>query len=204
MNHIVVVLIVVVGLYFLFNRDDGPLPGQSSFHSLVEPYRIVDGPGPRKLVARINGAENQYIIEDRVEQTFMLFGADPDQEKNGALANAWLSVISLDAARKLKKKYPDFHRCHSPGASEAQAVEASLYLLTDNGDLDGRLDDIADDFQDRMRSKGDRLCVTVTGSTLRLHRTVQNGAEVKNVFTGGTPRFVLLDGVTKQDCKDLL
>ncbi len=57
--------------------------------------------------------EVRFRRTERWSKTYMIFGGLSIDHKN-AINNVTLVGLDLDDARRIRSRYPDFHRCNSP------------------------------------------------------------------------------------------
>lgn len=145
----------------------------------------------------------RFTKTTRLDQTFMLFGGGSLDHGN-ALSNVTYAALSLDRARPIHRRYPDFHRCKSGGAAMAQQAVEQLDLVPADDPTWSTLRSALDRFEHNLRDGGDRVCVRLTGSGLRLE-----AAEVREVgedVSSRMPRqnFFLVTSAHEVDCKNEL
>lgn len=135
--------------------------------------------------------------------TYMVFGGGSLDHPN-ALANISLAGLSVRHAKAIHSRYPDFHRCASPGAPLAKEKVVSLDIVPADGETLGRLRSTLEDFDDSIRNGGDRVCVELHGTRLELA-----GVEVREVGEDVTDtiqmtKFYLVDSVSRVDCQQAM
>lgn len=196
MRKLIILVVIVAAGYFVYSRyyqgevtvQDGAVSKEGAIISVAA-----------------GGEKRNYTAGQRFEATYMLFGADQVKEAEG-----FLSGIPLDRARRLYKKYPDFHRCDSAGAKEAQAMDESILVIPSETRLRNQLNSVAVEFDKRIREKGERLCVKMGGLAMTLESiekggTVMTSEEIKsNLPPNAITDYVLLEQLESMDCKPLL
>ena len=135
---------------------------------------------------------------------FMLFGAS---RKGNDLSHVWLSGIEIGDARALYRRYPDFHMCKSPGSTKAQALTKGMRVVAADPGTRRALDDAVNLHKKRLRNKGERVCVGLTGKRLSLDsvRNKPDGTDITRNFRGfDRSGFYLAERVQVRDCGSLL
>jgi hypothetical protein len=164
----------------------------------------------------VNG--NQVVVQtDDIEATFrriapvfasyMVFGGNNDQRQN-SMVHALVAGLPMPKARAIHASYPDFHRCASPGAAQAKQSIESMQMIGTTRAARSALIEAVDLHAERIRSGGDRTCLTFSGAELmldsiHLRRDGQDVTqELGRLF--GRSRFFLADQVELPDCVSLL
>jgi len=137
------------------------------------------------------------------EETYMVFGGAEIEHRN-AVANVPLAGLSLRDAKPLYRRYPDFTRCTSPGANIAKERVVQLDMVPANAETLELLSSSLAEFDDNIRSGGDRVCVRLSGSKLTLE-----SVEIREVSENVTDsfrmsKFYLVDSADKVDCEEVL
>ena len=135
--------------------------------------------------------------------TYMVFGGGKLDHRN-ALANVSLAGLSVRHAKSIHARYPDFHRCASPGAALAKDKVVSLDIVPADGETLGELRSTLEEFDDSINNGGDRVCVELHGTRLKLA-----SVEVREVGEDVTDtiqmtRFYLVDSVSRVDCQEAM
>lgn len=200
MKKLIFFLVIVAGgAYYYYHFHGG---------GRVSPYQIVQRGSEQALIATIGDAKVDFTIGRPFEETFMLFGASGEGDDG---SDAWLSGIPLGIASSLLRRYPDFHRCDSPGAKEAQASVVDILIVTDKRDVRKLLRTIAVEFDKRIRNKGERLCAKLSGSAIVLN-SLEKGGEVLTaeqfasmILAGAIEQHrVFIERVEMMDCRNVL
>lgn len=132
----------------------------------------IPGSGPKVEVAADGselklqtqaGGTATFAIKEELEGTFLVWGAHEGCSDSRGSCGA-LTVLPIEVATRLARRYPDFHRCASPGAAEGKANTYDLQLLVPDSKTRTAIAGIATDHDRRIRESGNRLCVTLRGS----------------------------------------
>jgi hypothetical protein len=119
--------------------------------------------------------------------TYMVFGGGHLEHPN-AIANVSFAGLSVRDAKPIHRRYPDFHLCASPGAALAKDKVVHLDMVPADGETLTFLKSSLDEFNDNIRSGGDRVCVQLSGSRLKL-----TSAEIREVGENVTDTFQMTD-----------
>jgi len=171
---------------------------------------------PRGVGTRIEGRnitldagqlEARYRVVGSLHETYMLFGGDAQQRRN-SITHATAAGLPILNARAISAVYPDFYMCKSPGARQAMDHTKALSFVAANRAALDALIEALDLFEERLRSGGERTCISVTGAPIALEsvRIQQNGADVTRDVAGALDQtqLVLAQSVQIQDCQPLL
>lgn len=122
-------------------------------------------------------------------------------------ANVELSVIDFVDARDYLRTYPDFHRYGSTPGLNLENVTTPLSVIAANRLAYGSLRDLLGEYDDRVRSHGERLCLTISGDTLRVSgaRSIDEGTDHTETFQKSDEKRhrVFADQVRVDDCVKL-
>jgi len=137
------------------------------------------------------------------EETYMVFGGGELDHRN-AVANVTIAGLSLRHAKSISRRYPDFHRCASPGASFAKEKVVQLDMVPADGETWEILSTTLEEFDDSIKNDGDRVCVQVSGSKMTL-----SSAEVREMNEDVTDtfrmsKFYLVDSASRVNCQEAL
>jgi hypothetical protein len=135
--------------------------------------------------------------------TYMIFGGDHTDHRN-AISNVILAGLNVRDAKRIHQRYPDFHRCASPGAALAKDKIVDLQMVPTDGKTLATLRSSIDEFKDSIQNDGDRVCVQLHGSRLKL-----TSAEVREVGESVTEtikmtNFYLIDSASHVECQQVL
>jgi hypothetical protein len=135
--------------------------------------------GKHKLTAAAVGRETT--------ESFLIVGGSPTGD---LYFTSCLAVIRLDAAERLGRKYGDFRKCSSPGASEAQRSVEAMFLYAASRDVERRLKNI-----DELAKSGKNAIVKVTYVRLKIidHKIKRMGTEIQVISRDITPSFLVKD-----------
>ncbi len=184
---LVVIGLVVIGSY---SCSSGGSPVQITMETEVVTYD--EGDYGEKLLS-----------SEEFQNTYMLFGGG--YFKNENLINPIvLSGLGIVDAKSLYRRYPDFHRCASPGAALAQPKVKHLNLIPADGRVLDELKASIADFEYNLGNDGDRVCVSLIGKTLDMRSAMVPGhtIDIKDQLPRQT--FHLIHSSQRVDCISLL
>ena len=154
------------------------------------------------------GGTATFAINEELDGTFLVWGAHEGcGDSRGSCGS--LTLLPLDVATRLARRYPDFHRCASPGAAEGKANTYSMQLLVPDSKTRKTIAGISTDHDRRIRESGDRLCVTLRGNYVDFVQVEQGGntltaAQVPKPPAGALKQyFVLPTGLEAHECPPL-
>ena len=174
----------------------------------VSPTFEVQGPpGPGQVLIADADYKATFTVEDTAEETYMLFGGNVS---GSTVAHAWLDGLELATARRIGKKYPDFHMCKSPGALDAIRALRDVRVVADRRTL-AKVGAAVKEHEARLGKGAERLCATVRGQRLALEKIeigkqVVTAAEYHKSLAGHADKQVYLyvQELEAGDCKDSL
>ena len=137
------------------------------------------------------------------QKTYMIFGGGYYQNKN-LINPIVLSGLGMVDAKRIYARYPDVHRCASPGAAKAQLKVQQLNLIPANQQVLDELRASLEESEDQLGNDGDRVCVTLVGKTLDMRSAMVPGhtIDIKDQLPRQT--FHLIHSSQTVDCKSLL
>jgi len=154
------------------------------------------------------GGTATFAINEELDGTFLVWGAHEGcGDSRGSCGS--LTLLPLDVATRLARRYPDFHRCASPGAAEGKANTYDLQLLVPDSKTRKAIAGIATDHESRMRESGNRLCVTLRGNyvdfvQVELGGNTLTAAQVPKPPAGATKQyFVFPKSLEANECPPL-
>jgi hypothetical protein len=193
MGRVVVFVLLIAAGYWLMNTL-----GVSGLG------RRVDG---RQLVIETSDLEVRFSRVGDLSESFMVFGGDNDQRKN-SMTHVTLSALAMPHVMMISQSYPDFHRCESPGAPQAQSLTETMSLIGADRGAQSALIDMVDLHKKRVGGSGERTCVTLTGAQLELEsvRLRHDGTDITREVRPALrhTRFYVVDTVEAPDCQLLL
>lgn len=171
----------------------------------------VSGLGPRvdgrHLVIETSDLELRFSRMGDLSESFMVFGGNNDQPKN-SMTHVTLSALAMPHVRTIHQSYPDFHKCKSPGAPQAQRLTETMSLIGADRGAQSALIDVVNLHKKRVGGGGERTCVTLTGAQLDLDfvRLRHDGTDITREVRPALrhTRFYVADEVEITDCQLLL
>jgi hypothetical protein len=166
------------------------------------PRLVVVDTGARVSLVKGRVAE-EFARSEEFRGVFMVFGGSPEREFGNEAGQAFLAGLTLADAQSLTAQYPDFYMCASPGAARVKDAMVHMSLVASDAVVRDRIDRAIRDHDARVVAGGKRLCVTITGHTLRRLSHRIDGQEA--VVTELTPfTYVAVQRFDAQDCQPLL
>jgi len=202
MGRFFLLLLLMAGTFLLLNGVSFELPlGGNATGARVE---------GRRVVLETDQLEVRFVILDRLSDSFMVFGGEARQRRNG-MSHATMAALPMRHARVIHARYPDFHMCRSPGAARAKDFTASMSFVAMDGAARDALAETVRLHGERVRGGGERTCVSIDGAGLSLESVrVRGGREDGRDMTGELPPllkqidFYLAEQVELADCSALL
>jgi hypothetical protein len=160
-----------------------------------------------QLVIQTDDLEARFDRVGTLDESYMLFGGT-DGELQNSISNLFVSGLAVRHASLISKRYPDFYKCKSPGAAQAQRMIESMAWIASDGSTRGTLRKALDLHEKSLRSGGERTCLAVSGERLILGSVKHRGQgfdlthQVGNGFRGTD--FYLVTEAELADCKSLL
>ena len=127
--------------------------------------------GVEEVVVSRKGLDYHFRRAGDFSDTYMVFGGG-DLTRAGTVNEIWIGGIDLDKARAIHEKYPDFHRCKSPGAALAQNALLDLDIIPADSKVLESLKDAVSQHERNFANDGDRIFVKLSGEVLKLTRAV--------------------------------
>lgn len=119
------------------------------------------------------------VVGPEKTESLLVFGGSGKSELDFTIP---FSVIPIQTAEMLAKRYGNFFRCDSPGAPEAKRNIRSLFLYPENRNLERSLKSI-----DRLTIKDKNPVIKMSYVELMIidHTFTRFGEEVKMDYRGG-------------------
>ena len=190
MKKILVILVVAAAAWF----------GIRQILSSKGPDLTIDGD---EVLLATGDLDVRFAKGKPFDDTYMVFGGGHLDHRN-AIANVTLAGLSLRDAKPIYQRYPDFHRCASPGAMQAKDKVVQLDMVPVDTEALTILRSSLEEFEDNIRNGGDRVCVRLQGSRMTL-----TSAEVRQVGEEITDQiqmtdFYLVDSASRVECRQVL
>jgi hypothetical protein len=196
---ILLVLILLGGLGFYFYRNGWPGSG---------PRIEIASDGSSLKLPTVQGGTATFTIGDGFEGAYMLMGANEGcNDVRGSCGS--LTVLPLDIATSLARRYPDFRRCSSAGAAAGKANTYDFRVLVPDSKTEKSLHQVVQDHEQRVRAAGTWSCVTLRGSSVEFVQAEMHGATVTAAQVPKPPSnalkqyFLLLKAVEPRECPPL-
>jgi hypothetical protein len=158
----------------------------------------------RNVIVRTDDFEARFARLAPFSDSYMVFGGLNDQPKN-SLTHATVATLAMRHAEAIHQRYPDFHRCSSPGAAQAKRWIEQMDFIGANRRTRKALVDVIDRHERSLRSGGDRVCLRVSGAELALEslKLRADGSDVTQQFQPAFRRshFYLAEDVAIPDCQ---
>jgi hypothetical protein len=149
----------------------------------------------------------RFGLEGAVEGTYLVAHAE-SRDFGDMPVNAELSTVALGTFRDYLVAHPDRLAYGSISEQQLANLASSVSVIAANRIAYGDLHGLIDDFESRVQSHGDWLCVTIEGDALGLNSASSSlrGGEATSLFTNriGNDRVVLATQVRAEDCGKLL
>ena len=123
------------------------------------------------LVVDAGDLDVYFMLNESFSETYMVFGGQKLTHKN-AIGNVTLAAIGMADAIPIYERYPDFHRCSSPGAAQAKNAVNQMNIVAADSDVLDTLKEVLSDHNDSIRQGGDRVCVKLDGAVIEMTAAV--------------------------------
>ena len=157
--------------------------------------------------ADIDGVKVTYSVNGPAAETYMVMSADT---RATSIAQGMFLGLEATAIRSIARRYPDYHRCDSPGAPEAQRLAEHVNVVGDRKVM-GLLHRAGLEAESRERGKGERLCAAVKGQWLTFEEAEKGETKLTGEqYRAMTPAhafkqyFLHLQSLETRDCKDFI
>ena len=129
-----------------------------------------------ELIVEAGDLDVYFELMEPVSETYMVFGGGHVKHKN-AFGSVTLAAISMTDAIPIYERYPDFHRCSSPGAARAKNAVNQMNIVAADSDVLETLKAVLSEHKDSIRQGGDRVCVRMDGAVLEMTAAVVRAAD---------------------------
>ena len=124
-----------------------------------------------ELIVDAGDLDVYFMLNESFSETYMVFGGQKLTHKN-AIGNVTLAAIGMADAIPIYERYPDFHRCSSPGAAQAKNAVNQMNIVAADSDVLDTLKEVLSDHNDSIRQGGDRVCVKLDGAVIEMTAAV--------------------------------
>jgi len=146
-------------------------------------------------------------VTGEYKKTYMIFGGSVFKDKH-LISPIGLFGLRIAYAKRIYARYPDFHRCDSPGAALAQPKVEYLSLIPVDKRAFNELLDSLNKHQKNFANGDGRICVSLSGETLSPDYTEIVGKnsteEMRYLFQIPQGSYYLINSAKILDCKNLL
>ncbi len=122
--------------------------------------------------------ETEVIVSDELfdyhferdrdfSDSYMVFGAS-DHSRVDNIDAISFSGIKLEDAMSIYERYPDFHKCKSPGAAEAQNKLLDIRIIPASPEVLDTLLNAVSQYERNFKNDGDRIFVELGGELVVL------------------------------------
>lgn len=165
---------------------------------------VVEG---SQVVVTTQELELRYRRSGPVAGTYFVSAAET-RDFGSEPVNAMLWVIEAEAARGYMHDYPDFHLYGSDSGDRLRNVAAPLAIVAATSATYSDLVRLLEQHEARAASRGERLCVKITGTALSPDSAVsldsgRDDPGATQRLLGETP-VAFADGLELGDCVDTL
>lgn len=161
----------------------------------------------REVVVETQQLRARFSKLGAFSDSYMVFGGNADRATN-SVSDAILATLAVRHAELISQTYPDFHMCSSPGAAQAQRLVEDMTFVAANRAARRALAEVVDLHGRRVRSGGERTCVSVSGVELVLDsvQLKHDGQDITHETAGAFERsnFYLAERVELPSCEALL
>ena len=178
--------------------------GYKNYSASGPTVELMDG----AIVRDTGQLEARFERRATLSGEYMIFGGNVDRKATNSFSDISLAALDIDKASRINSRYPDFHRCKSPGAPVAQRLTRTLSLVTENGEAFDALEESLIVHMDRIQNNGERTCISLQGSDISLAsvRLKETGADISAdvIPTLRKTNFYLVEQAQLVDCRSLL
>jgi len=112
-------------------------------------------------------------------ETYMVFGGMVT-DRADMITKATVVGLGMEAAIPIFNRFPDFHRCSSPGASLAQGATRQMNIVPANPQVQSKLEQTLAAHEASIQQGGDRVCVRLEGDVLEFASARIDGEDISD------------------------
>jgi len=193
---LVLVAVVALGVYNYLKDNSLYAPFTADFpeHITVEGDSVTVDAGDYDV---------KFEASREYQKTYMLFGGGYSKDKS-SINPITLFGLGIVDAKNIYARYPDFHRCDSPGAALAQPKVKWLNLIPADKQALNELRESIKKFEDNLSQDGDRVCVSLVGKTLLMKSAKVPIMQMDKNGKLHPPTYHLIRSSKRINCRDLL
>ena len=192
LRFVILVALLAAAAYFVVNRvESNPLSPELTGREVT-------------VQSRLNQVRFQRGLA--LDDAYMLFGGNA-VEQSGHFTNVFLSGLAQRHVSLISSRYPDFTQCRSPGAASAKQAIEHMALIGRDGRARNTLLEALRLHEERLRSGGERTCLSLRGERLYLKsaRAVSADVDLTDAIRKGHAQtdFYLIDEAAIIPCSNL-
>lgn len=119
------------------------------------------------VVVSTNQMDVTFSRQGPFTDTYMVFGGLASTRAD-MISKVSVVGLSMEDARPIHARYPDFHECKSAGAPLAQRATRQMDIVPANAEVFEQLQETLDAHEKSLRQGGERVCVQLRGDLLEL------------------------------------
>ncbi len=193
---LVLIVVVALGVYNYLNDNSlsTELTDDLPEHITIEGDSVTVDAGDYDV---------NFEASREYQKTYMLFGGGYSKDKS-SINPITLFGLGIVDAKEIYARYPDFHRCDSPGAAFAQPKVKWLNLIPADEQALTELRESIKEFEDNLGQDGARVCVSLVGKTLLMKSAKVPEMQMDRNGELHPPTYHLISSSKRIDCRNLL
>ncbi len=193
---LLLIVVVALGVYNYLNDNSLYIP----FTDNLPEHITVEGDS---VTVDAGDYDVKFEASREYQKTYMLFGGGYSKDKS-SINPITLFGLGIADAKNIYARYPDFHRCDSPGAALAQPKVKWLNLIPADKQALNELRESIKKFEDNLGQDGDRVCVSLVGKTLLMKSAKVPILQMDKNGKLHPPTYHLIRSSKRINCRDLL
>ncbi len=154
---------IIYSLVTVFLVSGCSQPNQSS-----QPTQYTSG---EEIIVSLTNLDIHFERSGSFSETYTVFGGS-DLSKENMIEKISIYGIPMDKAISIYERYPDFHKCSSPGAALAKNELVDLHIIPVDSEVLNILKNTISQYEKNLNNDGDRISVKLEGEVLKMTKGI--------------------------------
>lgn len=124
-----------------------------------------------EVIVALTNLDIHFERSGSFSETYMVFGGS-DLSEEDMIEKISIYGIPMDKAISIYERYPDFHKCNSPGAALAKNELVDLHIIPADSEVLNILKNTISQYEKNLKNDGDRISVKLEGEVLKMTKGI--------------------------------
>ena len=136
-----------------------------------QPTQPTQSTSGEEVIVSLKNFDIHFERSGDFSETYMVFGGS-DLSQEDMIEKISIYGIPMDKAISIYERYPDFHKCKSPGAAVAQNALVDLHIIPADSGVLNILKNMISQYEKNLKNDGNRVSVKLEGEVLKMTRGI--------------------------------